>query len=236
MKYTALIFMTLACLTQIATFGQNTPDFIHVLPTQDFKISCNDISKNWENAQWNELVSDHADPRATRVKTLYSQTGIYFLYFNEDKKPTSTKKNDFDSLWVEDVAEVFLWPDTSMTVYFEYEIAPTNRELVLIIPNFQGRFLGWIPWNYRGTKRIQHCTKIIKEKKGSNEPPGWYAEFFVPYEILSPMVAEIPKAGSVWRANFYRADYDDNKTTEWSWKLTKKTFHEFNVFGRLIFD
>ena len=126
MKYTTLIFLVLACLTQTTNYAQNTPDYIHVLPTQDFKISCNDINKKWESAQWNELVPDHADPRATRVKTLYSQTVIYFLYFNEDKKPTSTKKNDFDSLWVEDVAEVFLWPDTSMTVYFEYEIAPTN--------------------------------------------------------------------------------------------------------------
>jgi hypothetical protein len=81
---------------------------------------------------------------------------------------------------------------------------------------------------------VQHCTKIVKSKKAASSK-DWYAEFFVPYALLYPMVKEIPKPGSVWRANVYRADYDDNKTVEWSWKRTQKTFHEYQVFGRLVF-
>lgn len=234
MKYAFIVAGCLMCI--LSTYAQDTPDEIHVLPTRDFKISCNNLDKNWQSAQWVSLQPDKDDARATRVKSLYSETGVYFLIFNQDDKPSSTKKKDFDSLWVEDVAEVFLWPDTSMSVYFEYEISPLNKELVLIIPNFQGRFLGWIPWNYYGKRRIRHCVKIVKDLKGNEGVPGWYAEIFIPYAVMEPMVKEIPKPGSVWRGNFYRADYDDNKPVEWSWKRTQKTFHEFNVFGRLIFD
>lgn len=234
MKTPLCLIIVFICFTRFSAIGQ---DDFHVLPTEDFNITCDDLPKNWQKANWISIQPDKPDDiRATLVKSLYSKTGIYFLIFNEDRNPQATKKKDFDSLWVEDVAEVFLWPDTSMSVYFEYEISPLNRELVLIIPNFQMRFSGWIPWNYTGSKRIQHCIKHMKAVKNAEGAFGWYAQFFIPYETLHPMVSAIPQKGTVWRGNFYRADYDNNRVVEWSWKRTQKTFHEFDVFGRLIFD
>lgn len=235
MKHSLLLIVV--CFVFSTAVAQNTPEEFHVVATEDFKISCDDFESHWRKANWISIKPDRPDDiRLTLVKSLYSKTGIYFLFFNEDRHPNATKKNDFDSLWVEDVAEVFLWPDTSMSVYFEYEISPLNRELVLIIPNFKMRFSGWIPWNYKGSKRVQHCVRTRKTVQNAEGAFGWFAQIFIPYETLHPMVAEIPKPGTVWRGNFYRADYDNNRTVEWSWKRTKGTFHEFDVFGRLVFD
>jgi hypothetical protein len=212
------------CLFSISVFAQNV---IHVRPSNDFELSF-DTARNWKNADWITLHPDSSDIRTTHLKILYSKTGMYFLFKNDDMVITSTMKNDFDSLWLEDVAEIFLWPDTSVTNYLEYEISPHNKELVMLIVNINGKHSGWHPWQYSGKRRIKHNTKII---------PGrcWYAEVFIPYRLLYPMVHESPTPSKVWRANFYRSDRDNKITREWSWKTTARSFHEYKRFGYLLF-
>lgn len=164
---------------------------------------------------------------------MYSGKGLYFLFANEDNEITATKTKDFDSLWIEDVAEVFLWPDTTVTTYLEYEISPLNRELVLLVTNIKGKFSGWIPWGYSGKKKVEHCTNIIKTGSGTK---AWHAAFFIPYRLMYPLVQHPPVKGTVWRGNFYRSDRDAGKTVEWSWNKTVRSFHEYNAFGKLVFE
>ena len=43
------------------------------------------------------------------------------------------------------------------------------------------------------------------------------------------------QAGTAWRANFYRMDYDDGKATQWEWARVGNSFHEYEKFGHLVF-
>jgi hypothetical protein len=61
-------------------------------------------------------------PYSTKVKVLYSGTGLYFLFDCEDKKLTTTITGDNKNIYTEDVVEVFLWTEESFPVYFEYEL------------------------------------------------------------------------------------------------------------------
>jgi len=207
-------------------------DAVKVAPTNDFDLSGDGKNKAWEAAKWNVMLSTENDERKTRFKVLYSDLGIYFLFHNEDKVLTASKTVDFDRLWLEDVNEVFLWPDTTETIYFEYEISPLNYELPILVPNFDGKFLGWRPWQYEGERKTKHLTAIEGgEKKTWSKITGWYAEFFIPYQLLTPLTNVPPKKGSTWRANMYRLDYDNkNKTVRWSWRRT------FTKFGTLMFE
>jgi hypothetical protein len=54
--------------------------------------------------------------------------------------------------------------------------------------------------------------------------------------LFKPLRNVPPQAGSHWRANFYRCDYDDHQVTEWSWTPVGSTFHEFRKFGTLVFE
>ena len=74
---------------------------------------------------------------------------------------TATLQEDFENLWTEDVFEFFLWTDERYPVYFEYEISPLNKELPILIPNFDGQFLGWRPWHYDQGRRTQKAVSII---------------------------------------------------------------------------
>jgi hypothetical protein len=148
--------------------------------------------------------------------------------------------SDFMDLWKEDVVEVFLWTDEISPVYFEYEISPLNYELPILISNFTSNqkedLVRWQPFHYDPDRKTRHATAVEGgEKKSNAKITGWTAEVFIPYKLLRPLKNISPKAGTKWRTNLYRMDYD-NKRASWSWQLTSKSFHEYQNFGILVFD
>jgi hypothetical protein len=230
--------VVLLLLSTCFVTAQKLSKDILVKHTEDFEISGSGDNPAWKAAGWTILpVTQGDDSRQTKFKVLYSSTGIYFLFYNEDALLTASKTADFERLWVEDVAEVFLWPDTTQTIYFEYEISPLNHELPILIPNLNGKLLGWRPWEYSGERKTKHLTGIEGgKKKTGSKIKAWYAEFFIPYKLLDPLNNVPPRKGTIWKTNLYRVDYDDNKTAEWSWKKTETSFHEFRKFGKMIFE
>jgi hypothetical protein len=210
-----------------------------VRPTYDFEVTGDGANAAWKNAEWQSLHRREKDghPYETRVKVLYSKKGLYVLMDGTDRKLTTTMTEDFLNLWTEDVYEVFLWTDEKHPVYFEYEISPLNYELPILIPNFDGKFLGWRPWHYDGGRKVRKATAAVGgEKKSGAAVKGWTAEFFIPYDLLTPLQNVPPKAGTRWRANFYRMDYDDGKHTTWDWSRVGPSFHEYQKFGTLVFE
>jgi hypothetical protein len=204
----------------------------------DFKITGKGLSEQWNKCDWIELKSQESVSTAypTRVKILYSQTGIYFLFDCTDKKLTSSMKSDYLNLWEEDVVETFLWTDENFPVYFEYELSPFNYELPIMVPNNKGKFLGWLPWHYDGDRKTIHATSVTGGKMESGASiTGWSAEFFIPYKLLEPLSNVPPLSGTKWRANMYRIDHD-NGEVPYAWQKTTVTFHEYNKFGTFIFE
>ncbi|MEO2015054.1 MAG: carbohydrate-binding family 9-like protein [Fuerstiella sp.] len=205
----------------------------------DFKVTGTGDSSAWQKTEWvalnRRLNGEHE--YSARFKMLYSKTGVYVLFDGTDTRLTATMQEDFLDLWKEDVFECFFWTSEDHPVYFEYEISPLGYELPILVPNLDGRFLGWRPWNYEGSKKIQ---KKVSASGGSSESlsavTGWRAEVFIPYELLKPLRNVPPKSGTHWRANFYRMDYDGQKTTAWDWARVGPSFHEFKNFGTLVFE
>jgi hypothetical protein len=215
------------------------PPKMIVTRCDDFKVTGTGDADAWQSAEWESLnrrPNGNHDYTA-RFKMLYSDTGVYVLFDGSDKKLTATMREDFLDLWKEDVFECFFWTDEKHPVYFEYEISPLGYELPILVPNLDGRFLGWRPWNYEGERRIR---KQVSATGGTNTSMSsvnnWRAEVFIPYQLLTPLQNVPPKAGTQWRANFYRVDYDDEKSSGWDWARVGPSFHEFNKFGTLIFE
>ncbi len=209
-----------------------------VRKTDDFQVDGNGNNAKWAKTDWVPITIQESArrPLATKTKVLYSETGLYFLFQCEDQKLTATIQEDFGALFNEDVVEVFLWPDTSVPIYIEYELSPLNYELAILVPNINGKFQGWKPWNYKGSSKTKHATSVQGGGKASNAVVnGWTAEFFIPYSLMKPLVSAIPTHGTTWRGNLYRIDYDQGYQT-WSWQKTSGSFHEFKKFGTLVFD
>ncbi len=226
---------------------------LKVKSTTDFIVTGDGSSENWKNADWN-ILPQHSSKTLrnagwnipmqrdsikdlqykTYFKILYSAKGIYCLYKCEDSAITATLKEDFSSLYDEDVIEAFFWTDTSMPVYFEYELSPLNFELPILILNNKGKMMGWKPWQYEGARKTKHAVKI-NEKNAANNRFTWTAEFFIPFALLEPMGNVPPIKGTQWHANFYRIDYD-RKPVYSGWQLTRESFHDLEKFGVLRFE
>lgn len=222
---------------------QKDSSIVKIVKTADFEITGDGKSVNWNKADWIILTKQESSTLknlSTQVKLLYSDRGMYFLFDCDDERLTATLEEDFTALFKEDVVEVFLWPDQSVPVYFEYELSPLNYELPILIPNINGRIHGWRPMHYEGSNKVQHATTAVGgEKKSHATITGWTAEFFIPFSLLRPLIGEPPKSGTQWRANLYRIDYDEGYTT-WTWQKTTKgkpgNFHEYKKFGTFVFE
>jgi predicted TIM-barrel fold metal-dependent hydrolase len=223
-----------------AADNQKVPaDAMHVPRTADFDVTGDGGNQAWSKAAWKKIPQRTKDglPYESRIKLMYSPTGLYVLFDASDKKLSATIAEDFQNLWEEDVFEVFLWPDEKQPVYFEYEISPLGSELPILVPNLNGKFLGWRPWHYEGGRKTRKATAVTGGPKQPRAAiTGWTAEVFIPYELLSPLANVPPEPGTTWRANFYRVDYDDGKTTRWTWAPVGPSFHEFQKFGKLVFE
>jgi hypothetical protein len=197
-----------------------------VAPTEDFDLTGDGSAPPWERAEWVPLPrrGEGGLEYETRVKLLYSATGLYVLMDGSDSRITAAMTEDFLDLW------------KAYPVYFEYEISPLGYELPILIPNFQGEFLGWRPWHYEGERLTRRATTALGGPRESGATiTGWRAEVFIPWALLKPLQGVPPLPGSLWRANFYRVDYDGEIPTAWHWAPVSGSFHEFQRFGVLRF-
>lgn len=212
---------------------------IHIPRTKDFHLTGDGSSPAWEKSPWLEFtrVGGHAD-YLTRGKLLYSHAGIYVLYDCQDERLTCDSMKDFDDLYLHDVAEVFFWTDRRQPLYFEHEISPLDKELVLLVPNLRRVFHGWRAWHYDGERRTRHATAVRGGKRRAGaKVEGWSAEVFVPFQLLVALGNVPPKPGTLWRGNLCRIDRDHGRSTYWS--LSPKTgvnFHDYRSFSTLRFE
>lgn len=212
----------------------------HVQYTGDFDVTGDGEHRNWERASWLALtrVGSGKSQYATRCKVLWSNAGVYLLFDCEDTRLSCTQTDDFGKIYEEDVVEVFLWTNEAQTVYFEYELSPLNVELPLLVPNDKGDFLGWLPWQYTGERRVRHAVTVYGgEARSGAVVCGWTAEMFIPFGLLRALGNVPPVPGTRWRGNFYRIDYDQQPPSHWAWCAeTGNHFHDFYRFGTLIFE
>ena len=161
-----------------------------VVRCDDFELSGRGDALGWTKATWinlNRRPGGEHDYKS-RFKIMYSNQGIYVLFDGADRTLTATMDEDFAHLWEEDVFECFFWTDEEYPIYFEYEISPLNHELPILVPKFDGKFLGWRPWQYDGKRRTRKATHAIGgEKKSMSSISGWRAEMFLPYELFRPL-------------------------------------------------
>lgn len=237
---TASILLLYTISANGSSFADST---ITIKKTSDFEVNGEGTATQWAAASWFDLAVQKGPNQPapgkqylTRVKVLYSATGVYFLYECIDQKLTATITEDYGALFKEDVVEVFLWPDTDVPIYLEYEVSPLNYELPILVPNIKGRAQGWKPWHYDERNRVRHATSVQGgPKKSMASIEGWKAEFFIPFALMNPIVQTPPKSGTKWKGNFYRIDYDI-PTTYYSWKQTSGSFHDFKKYGTLVFE
>lgn len=240
-KLRHILCLIAICMINQQVWAQQGKDVILTIQrTEDFDLDGEGSASQWSAAEWTDLRQltnqSNSNDLSTRVKVLYSETGLYFLFECRDSILTATMEADFERLWQEDVVEVFLWPDESTPHYFEYELSPLNYELVLLIENEEGNMGSWQPFSYPERRQTRHETAVEGgERKSGASVTKWTAEMFIPYRLMGYLNKVPPEPGSRWRANMYRIDYDEGQTLI-AWQPVDSSFHEYDKFGTIAFE
>jgi hypothetical protein len=182
---------------------------------------------SWEKAQpvtfCSDWRADHPDPmRETNVQLLWSPDSLFIRFRCRYRElyvydGIACRR---DKLWLRDVAEVFLRPETEeLTQYREFEIGPSGD---------------WLDLNIApGIKTILFCD--LKSRVILDNPQHiWTAEIAIPMSALTTKFD--PR--EAWRLNFFRIEGQDPDRFYSAWIPTftpQPNFHVPEVFGVLEF-
>jgi len=158
---------------------------------------------------------------STEVRCLWTQANVYFRFTCPYTTLTTFEpisKTERLGLWDKDVVEVFLAPDPqNVRRYGEYEVAPTNEKLDVLISPEDKNF----PWD----SRFKSVVKVDEKAK------VWTAELRIPLATLGDAR---PSPGAKWRLNLYRSDRAGKVFLAWNPTLTP-TAHTPERFGWVEF-
>ncbi len=189
----------------------------------------------WRTATWVAFDRDMKGERRypeheTRVASLWSATHLYFAFHSrytelniyEGEDPAKERWE----LWEKDVVEVFLNPRPErVNQYYEFEVAPNNQWLDLVIDKDRDPFND-ASWD----SGFEHATRIDRQAR------VWTCEMKIP---LSALEVEKIEPGAEWRVNYYRADGQggraERRYMSWSAIPEGQTFHTPTRFGILRF-
>jgi predicted TIM-barrel fold metal-dependent hydrolase len=183
----------------------------------------------WQNATpvyvESHLVTAAVVPQiSTTVRTLWSNDAIYFAFEAPYTELTTFEPPLKDGeerlgLWDRDVVEVFIGTNhDKITQYTEFEVAPTNEKLDLILDYPNKDF----PWS-SGFESAVHIDPYAKK---------WTTEIRIP---LASLTQDKPDDGTCWRVNFYRHDIAWKSFLAWNPAL-KSSAHTPERFGILEFQ
>ncbi len=183
----------------------------------------------------------------TLAKALWDDQYLYVSFVCRDPDIWATLTRRDDSLWKEEVVEVFLDPKGDHNPYFEIEVNPANAVVDLrLMKDLKGLntrgFMRSTTWNCKGIRTAVRIQGELHTWRADADPQGeWTVEMAIPFSGLDSLPHSPPRPGDVWRANFYRIERpaalgdEDDEYSCWSPIVISKTFHTVERFGYLRF-
>lgn len=208
---------------------------------EEFDITGKGDNPAWNKTEWVAMTKLDKGGKnyQTRFKVLASPKGIYVLFQGDDDKITTSDYDNMDKIWNGDVFEVFFHTKPQDSQYYEYEVNPMGKQLVLLISNTKNG-MPWVPFNEYGEDAfgVKNKVEILGgPQKIDGKISSWSAEVFLSYKSLGLLSDVPPKSGSVWNANFCRLDHDTGEMIKWSWTPTiEHSLHELDKFRTVKFE
>jgi hypothetical protein len=181
-------------------------------------------------------------PLKSTVKVLWDDKFLYVGFYFEDPDAWATLTNDEDPLWGEEVAEVFIDPESKSHSYYEYEINPINKKVDLFVlnqgPKYNGFYKVWLEWNFSDAMKHAVYVEGNGKDRGTNDK-FWTIELAFPFEEMWTAPNIPPKNGESWRIGFYRIEHPTaNDKDTWYAAFNpplRPSFHTPWMFGRVLF-
>ncbi len=183
----------------------------------------------WETAKKGELlevVSGRQPFLATEFRLVRddSQEAFFLRFLAEDDEVHSTYRMHEETLYRQDVFELFIAEGESLSRYREIEVSPCDLH-----------FTGDVDYRGPGDLKLDMDWDIpgfLTRTRHHREEYRTSSVWRLPYAAFSAK----PKSGKSWRMNAFRIDHSRRGTELQAWQATgEKNFHVPDRFGFLQF-
>jgi Carbohydrate-binding family 9 len=178
-------------------------------------------------------ATDGAPPRlATTVAAYYDYDVLTVVFSSADDHVVATYLEHDAPLYDEDVVEVFLAP-RDPSEYFEIEVSPLGTTFDARITSPDG------VRSTMGADLAWDATDLFAGVKKGWESTGVMTVDTVIRLPFASLGMAMPRAGDVWKGNFFRIDRHPRGDEFMAWQPTMKTpadFHVTAAFGALRFE
>ena len=196
---------------------------------------------DWKNCQPIELGGYNAGKTVKQPTTawlLWDERYLYIAFDCRDSDIWSTLTERDDTLYEQEVVEVFLNPDSDRETYVEIEVNPLGTLWDGFILNRPESRAGILAWNSFDLKRAVRLDGTVND--AANTDKGWSVEIAVPFKDLVTAANVPPRPGDKWRVNLYRIDLPKHDKalgdySAWS-PVSGETYHDPDRFGEIEFS
>ena len=186
-------------------------------------------------AGYNEGVSVK---QQTTARMLWDDSYLYISWHCEDTQIWSTLTARDDTLYEQEVVEVFINPDGDREAYLELEVNPLGTLWDGFVLKRDSALIGILAWNSFELRRGVNLEGAVNDPSDTDK--SWSVELAVPLKELVTAPNTPPKDGDRWRLNLYRIDLPQrNKEladySAWS-PVSGESYHDPDRFGEIEFS
>jgi hypothetical protein len=176
--------------------------------------------------------------QATECRLLWDDKFLYIAWKCLDTDIWSTLTTRDDTLYQQEVVEVFINPDGDRETYVELEVNPLGALWDGFILKSGEKRHGILAWNSFKLERAVWVEGTVNDKSDTDN--YWSVELAVTLDELITAPNRPPKAGDKWRINLYRIDLPDHTADTgdyqaWS-PVSGESYHDPDRFGEIIFS
>lgn len=166
----------------------------------------------WKNAR-PVVLRGSFDGRPAQLRTearlVYDDANLYVAFDVEDPDIWGTLRNRDDSIYEEEVVEVFLDANADGRTYNELQVSP---HAVIFDAYFPARRQGMDRSWDSGMKTAVKVRGTLDNP--SDKDQGWTVEMQIPFARLAEVPHVPPQKGDRWRFNLYRLEHHGRRAVE----------------------
>jgi hypothetical protein len=200
----------------------------------------------WALAQTLEIThfpwKDSGHRPRVQARLLYDETALGLIFRVEDRYVRAVAQKFQDSVCTDSCVEFFVAPVPGSAAYFNFEVNCGGTMLVYRCPSPEERQAGKeqvvLTAEDEAAIPMAHSLPRIVEPEIA-EPTTWTIEYHLPFALFDKYFGvPAPRAGTTWRANFYKCA-DRTSHPHWgSWApvdTPRPNFHVPASFQPLLF-
>lgn len=174
--------------------------------------------------------------RRTWAKLLWDNENLYVAMNARDRDIRSRYTKRDDTLWLDDVFEIFIDADSNQKTYVELQVSPANVLFDAYFPTYgpPGRRGGDKSYN----PKVRVAVKVNGTlNRSSDMDRGWIVEMAIPFKEIRATPRIPPRPGDKWRFNMFRINRLKASGLQDDAALfpTGGDYHQLDAMGNMIF-